>query len=270
MLRFLLDIPQPALGLWCSVSTRSMLRSPMSGKAAIRRGDRTGRTHVWLVFYLQVVHVSKLGPEEFQNGPVRKSSHMISASEAWDQFCCIYSPREAHNGNLLKISFQLDNRLVNKRGSGGQRFHTLFRLYNVETWVISVSTPPCPPPPHHHHHHHQIKFSLHQRDNYSVAPDHFKAPLNEKTSCWIKLYYCFLFIWILIMFRRWWALSLANVCLFACLPVCLVHVVERAEKRPLRSWGAAVDVYPAAATRWSMITAERLSLWDASSSGGCC
>lgn len=33
---------------------------------------------------------------------------------------------------------------------------------------------------------------------------------------------------------------------------------------------AAVDVYPAAATRWSMITAERLSLWDASSSGGCC
>lgn len=139
---------------------------------------------------------------------------MSSASEAWDQFCCYYSPGELHNGNTLKISFQLDNRLVNKRGSGGQCFHTLLRLHIVETWVASVSTPPLasPPPP-------QIKFNLHQWDSYSVAPNHIEVPLNEKTYNGVGSNYIIVFF----SFESLLCFSDGESFLrqmFVCLPVC--------------------------------------------------
>lgn len=143
--------------------------------------------------------------------------------------------------------------------------HTLKASYcwNVSRFCLNTSIGLFP---------HQIKFNLHQRDSYSVAPDHIDAPLNGKIYNRVESNYIIVFF----SFESLLCFGDGESFLrqmFVCLPdlsVCLVHVVVGAEKQPLRFWGAAVDVYPAAATRWSMITAQRLSLWDASSSGGCC
>lgn len=71
---------------------------------------------------LSVLHVWKLPPEVNKMVPSVNSS--FAGPLQRDQFWCIYSLREAHNGSSLKISFQLDNRLVKRGGSRGHCFHT--------------------------------------------------------------------------------------------------------------------------------------------------
>lgn len=69
------------------------------------------------------------------------------------------------------------------------------------------------------------------------------------------------------MFRLRRVAPSANVCLFARVSVSQSVQVGGAAAR-LRE--LLLTLYSAAATRWSLITAESLSPWDASSSAGCC
>lgn len=100
------------------------------------------------VLSLQVLRVCKLVPEENKTVPCVKAPHMGSTSETWDQFCCIYSPREAHNARRSVFNWIIG--LWKKGGSGGQCFHTLLWLHIVETWAASASTPPSAPHTHTH------------------------------------------------------------------------------------------------------------------------
>lgn len=129
----------------------------------------------------------------------------------------------------------------------------------------SLNTSISPPPPH---------FNLQHQDSYSVALQAtLKLLLMRKHIIVLNQIIPLLSFHL----NPYYVSAAASHSFCKCLSVCLsvsqsVLSMLLWEKIswPVRLWELLLTLYPSAATRWGMITAESLSLWDASSSAGCC
>lgn len=144
-----------------------------------------------------------------------------------------------------KISFQLDNRLVEKEGIWRATLsHTLMASYcwNASRCSLntSISPPPPPPPPP------PLQFATSGQLLCSLT-GHVEAPLNEKTYNHVESNYTtviFSFESLLCFSSGKSFLLQMFVCLPVCQSVCLVHVVVGADKLASEAVGAAVDTLP--------------------------